>query len=123
MGVALPDEANELVGGQGAHLIVDDTNLRKKGRVSVGVARQCCSEVGKLDNYQALVSLTMARAQLPVAVRLELYLPEGWIHDAERRRRCALPEEVGYRPKWQIALSGSGPASSILRCACRYSLW
>src|ERR671914_2804323 len=65
--------------------IIDDTGFPKKGRHSVGVARQYCGQLGKRDNCQVAVSLSLANehASLPVAYRL--YLPEAWAGDAERR--------------------------------------
>jgi SRSO17 transposase len=96
--------ADRIVGGPDAYLIVDDTALVKKGRASVGVARQYCGELGKKANCQALVSLTLARRETPVPVALRLYLPEEWAHDAERRRKCRVPEDVVFKTKWQIAL-------------------
>src|SRR5215475_6207052 len=65
--------------------IIDDTALPKKGTHSVGVARQYCGQLGKQDNCQVAVSLSVANhhASLPVAYRL--YLPEAWASDAARR--------------------------------------
>lgn len=85
-------------------LAVDDTALVKQGRHSVGVKRQYCGQLGKRANCQALVSLTLARAEVPVCVGLRLFLPENWCGDAERRAATAVPDEIGYRPKWAIAL-------------------
>ena len=64
--------------------IVDDTSHPKKGKHSVGVARQYCGQLGKQDNCQVAVSLSIANdaASLPIAYRL--YLPKSWAHDAER---------------------------------------
>lgn len=100
----LVEQANRLVGGEGAHLIIDDTALRKKGRHSVGVARQWCGESGKLDNCQALVSTTLARGETPVCIGLRLFLPEEWIVDRPRRKRAKIPSALVFRTKWQIAL-------------------
>jgi SRSO17 transposase len=100
----LLDKAGALVGGRGAHLIVDDTALVKKGTHSVGVAHQYCGQLGKNANCQALVSLTMARDEMPVPVALRLYLPKPWAEDPGRRRKCGVPEEIAFRPKWKIAL-------------------
>jgi SRSO17 transposase len=96
--------ADRLVGGPDAVLVADDTALVKQGRHSVGVKRQYCGQLGKTANCQALVSLTLARAEVPVCVGLRLFLPEDWCADAGRRAAAGVPEAVGYRPKWQIAL-------------------
>jgi SRSO17 transposase len=96
--------ADRLVGGPDAALVVDDTALVKQGRHSVGVKRQYCGQLGKKANCQALVSLTLARAEVPVCVGLRLFLPEDWCADAGRRAAAGVPEAVGYRPKWRIAL-------------------
>jgi SRSO17 transposase len=96
--------ADRLVGGPDAVLAVDDTALVKQGRHSVGVKRQYCGQLGKRANCQALVSLTLARAEVPVGVGLRLFLPEDWGADAERRAAAGVPEAVAYRPKWRIAL-------------------
>src|SRR5688500_16907591 len=64
----LTKEAGRLVGGPDAVPVVDDTALPKQGRHSVGVARQYCSCLGKRANCQVLVSLTPARAEVPVPV-------------------------------------------------------
>ena len=100
--------ADRLVGGPDAVLVIDDTALVKQGRHSVGVARQYCGQLGKKANCQALVSLTLARREVPVGVGLRLYLPQAWAEDAERRIRAGVPEAIPGRPKWQIALDEIG---------------
>lgn len=100
----LLEKADELVGGADAHLIIDDTAVPKKGEHSVGVAHQYCGQLGKQANCQCLVSVTLARDEMPVPVALRLFLPESWAVDARRRRRAAVPESAVHRPKWQIAL-------------------
>jgi SRSO17 transposase len=96
--------ADRVVGGPDAVLVVDDTALVKQGRHSVGVKRQYCGQLGKRANCQALVSLTLARGEVPVGVGLRLFLPEDWYADAERRAATGVPEAISYRPKWAIAL-------------------
>jgi SRSO17 transposase len=85
--------------------IIDDTGFPKKGRHSVGVTRQYCGQLGKQDNCQVAVSLSIANhdASLPVAYRL--YLPEGWVTDTERRRKAGVPEAIGFQTKPEIALA------------------
>jgi SRSO17 transposase len=85
-------------------LVVDDTALVKQGKHSVGVKRQYCGQLGKKANCQALVSLTLARAEVPVGVGLRLFLPEDWCDDAARRAAAGVPGTIEYRPKWRIAL-------------------
>ncbi|HEX8374221.1 MAG TPA: IS701 family transposase, partial [Geminicoccaceae bacterium] len=96
--------ADRLVGGPDAVLVVDDTALVKQGRRSVGVKRQYCGQLGKKANCQSLVSLTLARTELPVCVGLRLFLPEDWCADAGRRAAAGVPETVRYRPKRRVAL-------------------
>jgi SRSO17 transposase len=96
--------ADRLVGGPDAMLVVDDTALVKQGRHSVGVKRQYCGQLGKRANCQSMVSLTLARAEVPVGVGLRLFLPEDWCADTGRRAAVGVPEMVEYRPKWRIAL-------------------
>lgn len=86
-------EANRMVGGDDAWLIVDDTSLPKKGEHSVGVAPQYASALGKTANCQSLVSLTLASREVPVIVGLRLFLPEEWTSDPERMVRARVPEE------------------------------
>ncbi len=71
-------QADKLIGGAGAVLVVDDTALPKKGSHSVGVAPQYASALGKTANCQTLVSLTLARDEVPVMIGLRLFLPESW---------------------------------------------
>ena len=89
----LVERADALVGGPDAVLVVDDTALPKQGKHSVGVARQYCGASGKRANCQVLVSLTLARGEVPVPVGLRLFLPEAWAGDAGRCARAGVPEE------------------------------
>jgi SRSO17 transposase len=84
--------------------LVDDTGLPKKGKLSVGVARQYCGQLGKQDNCQVAVTLSVATeaASLPIAYRL--YLPEAWAGNPARRVLAGVPEEVAFATKPVIAL-------------------
>jgi SRSO17 transposase len=95
--------------------IIDDTGLPKKGRHSVGVARQYCGELGKQDNCQIAVTLSIANhdASLPVAYRL--YLPKEWATDGRRRRKAGVPKQITFKTKPAIALEQ-------LRWACATGL-
>jgi len=85
-------------------LIVDDTGNPKKGKLSVGVARQYCGVLGKQENCQVAVTLSIANesASLPIAHRL--YLPDVWANDLERRKVAGVPEDVTFQTKPEIAL-------------------
>jgi SRSO17 transposase len=98
-------QANRLVGGPEAILVIDDTALLKKGTHSVGVASQYAGVVGKNANCQSLVSLTLAKGEVPVPLVLRLFLPETWIQDPERLQHAGVPEAFWtQRSKPEIAL-------------------
>ena len=98
--------------------IIDDTGFPKKGQHSVGVARQYCGQLGKQDNCQIAVSLSLANhaASLPIACRL--YLPQDWDQD----RRGGRPRYRGraFRTKPQIALDQvkAARAAGLPRASC-----
>lgn len=102
----LARQVDRLVGGPDAVLVIDDTALPKQGTLSVGVARQYCGQLGKRANCQALVSLTLARDDVPFPVALRLFLPDEWVGDPDRCARAGVPEaEVVARSKGEIALA------------------
>jgi SRSO17 transposase len=99
-------QANRLVGGKDAVLVIDDTAMPKKGECSVGVAPQYASALGKTANCQTLVSLTLARGEVPVMVALRLFVPESWTSDPVRLKRAGVPVEYRTaRTKPEIALA------------------
>src|ERR1700693_2792097 len=98
-------QADKLIGGASAVLVVDDTALPKKGSHSVGVAPQYASALGKTANCQTLVSLTLARDEVPVMLALRLFLPESWTSKRARLERAGVPAEYRTaRTKPEIAL-------------------
>src|SRR5260221_5157914 len=99
-------QADRLVGGSDAVLVIDDTAMLKKGTHSVGVAPQYCSALGKIANCQALVSLTLARGEVPVMLALRLFLPESWTSNRARLKRAGVPVEYRTaRTKPEVALA------------------
>jgi SRSO17 transposase len=90
--------------GPVAAWIVDDTAFPKKGQHSVGVARQYCGVLGKQDNCQVAVSVSVANDAVSLPVAYQLYLPESWARDRRRRRAVGVPAAMAFQPKWQIAL-------------------
>lgn len=106
LATVLLDEADRMVGGDGAWLFVDDTALPKKRRHSIGGAPQYASALGKNATCQTLVSLTLASGELPVMVGLRLFVPESWTSDPVRLGRARVPDEHrAYRAKPEIALT------------------
>lgn len=83
--------------------IVDDTAHVKKGVHSVGVARQYCGRLGKTDNCQIAVSLSLANTRGSVPLDYRLYLPQEWTGDPARCRKAGVPREIEFRSKVQIA--------------------
>lgn len=105
LAAVLAREADRLVGGPDAMLIIDDTALPKKGAHSVGVAQQYAGVLGKTANCQALVSLTLACGEVPVPMALRLYLPKAWCQDRKRCDKARVPADCRiFRSKGAIAL-------------------
>lgn len=86
-------QADGLVGGEKAWLIIDDTALPKKGNASVGVAPQYASALGKNANCQTLVSVTLASGEVPLMLSLRLFLPESWTSNEARMIKAGVPEQ------------------------------
>jgi SRSO17 transposase len=89
----------------GGFWIIDDTAFPKKGQHSVGVARQYCGVLGKQDNCQVAVSLSLATEQASLPVAWQLYLPKQWAQDPARRHKAGVPAEVKFATKTEIALA------------------
>jgi SRSO17 transposase len=99
-------QADRLVGGPDAYLVIDDTALPKKGAYSVGVAPQYASALGKNANCQTLVSVTLANGEVPVPVSLRLFLPESWTSDPARLDKAGVPDaHRTFQTKPEIVLS------------------
>lgn len=84
--------------------VIDDTGFPKKGKHSVGVGHQYCGQLGKSDNCQVTVSLSITTrySSLPIAWRL--YLPKDWAQDRKRRDKAGVPKDVEFKTKPEIAL-------------------
>lgn len=84
--------------------IVDDTGFVKQGKHSPGVQRQYTGSAGKKANCQIGVSLVLANRHAEVPVNFKLYIPQSWAQDRDRCKAAHIPDDVGYLPKWQLAL-------------------
>jgi SRSO17 transposase len=115
----LAKQADRQVGGETAVLVVDDSGIPKKGELSVGVAPQYCGELGKTANCQVLVSLTLARGEVPVPVGLRLFLPAAWTDDPDRCAAAGVPEAArAAQTKPEIALA---EIDRVLEAGLRFS--
>ncbi len=84
--------------------IIDETSDVKKGDKTPGVQRQWCGKVGKKENCLVTVHLGYATGDFHCLIDGDLFLPESWSEDRERCRAAGIPDDVVYRPKWQISL-------------------
>jgi len=104
----LRDRLQELIisdhAGPNSIGIIDETSDVKKGDKTPGVQRQWCGKVGKKENCLVTVHLGYATGDFHCLLDGDLFLPESWSEDRERCRTAGIPDEVVYRPKWQIAL-------------------
>jgi len=85
-------------------LLIEDTGFPKQGTHSVGVARQYCGQLGKQDNCQVAVSVSLANEQYSLPVAYRLYLPKEWVDDRARRAQAKVPETVAFATKPVLAL-------------------
>jgi SRSO17 transposase len=99
-------DADQLLGGaEDSALLIDETSFAKKGKHSVGVARQWCGRFGKVDNCQVGVFAALGRGQLATLVDMRLYLPEEWVESPRRCEQAGIPpEERRLRSKTDLAL-------------------
>jgi SRSO17 transposase len=84
--------------------VVDETGTRKKGTQTPGVQRQHCGELGKVENCVVTVHLAVTKGRYKTLVDAALFLPQSWDQDRDRCREAGIPDDVVYRPKWQLAL-------------------
>ncbi len=96
---------NEDLGHPDGALIFDETGILKKGRDSIGVAKQYCGTAGKVENCQVGVFAAYASPYGYSLIDKKLYLPEQWFEDDYkiRRTKCSLPEDIEFKTKPQLA--------------------
>jgi SRSO17 transposase len=94
-------------------LINDDTGFPKQGEHSVGVARQYCSELGKVANCQVAVTTHYADKAVSWPVNARLYLPQEWFDDPQRLKDAGIPEDIEFQTKAEIALALIDEANRI----------
>jgi SRSO17 transposase len=84
--------------------LLDDAGFPKKGTKSVGVSRQYSGTLGKIGNCQIGVSLSYATDEGSFPLDMQLYLPEAWTEDRDRRSNAGVPDTIGFERKWEIGL-------------------
>ena len=99
-------DANALLGGSDdSFLLIDETGFPKKGRDSVGVARQWCGRLGKVDNCQTAVCASLGKGSIATLIDTALFLPKEWTRDRARMAEAGIPEAFQtYRTKQELAL-------------------
>lgn len=108
----LAAQVGRQVGETDGVLVFDPSGFPKKGTESVGVDRQWCGRLGKVDNCQVAVYLAYVSRREQALVNTRLYLPKSWAKDKARRKKCGVPKEVRFRTRHQLALEmldESGP--------------
>src|SRR3954465_8017089 len=90
--------------GPVCYWIIDDSGFPKQGTHSVGVARQYCGQLGKQDNCQVAVSLSVANDHTSLPIAYQLFLPQVWAEDPIRRAKAGVPEAINFETKTVIAL-------------------
>ena len=96
--------AQETLGCSEGILVPDDTGFAKKGTESVGVARQYCGTLGKVENCQVGVFIAYVSDKGRALVDGRLYLPKEWRRDPARRRKAGVPKSVRLKTKAELAL-------------------
>jgi SRSO17 transposase len=84
--------------------LIDETSARKQGTKTPGVQRQYLGCLGKVGNGIVTVHLGLCKGCFKTLIAADLFLPESWSNDRDRCREAGIPDDVVYRPKWQIAL-------------------
>src|SRR6266536_431159 len=85
-------------------LVLDPSAFPKKGTASVGVQRQWCGRLGKVDNGQVGIYLGYVSRQEHALVDMRLYLPQEWAKDRPRRTKAGVPKAIRFRTRHQLAL-------------------
>jgi SRSO17 transposase len=100
----LARQVGRQLGRLDAVLVFDPSGFPKKGTESVGVQRQWCGRLGKVDNCQVAVFMGYVSGTEHALVNERLYLPKEWAHDKKRRKKCKVPGELRFRTRHDLSL-------------------
>jgi SRSO17 transposase len=95
-------------------LVIDPSGVAKQGKASVGVARQWCGRLGKIENCQVGVYLGYVSRKEHALIDTRLYLPKEWTKDKARCRRAGIPKGVRFRTRHELALEMLGEHAAVL---------
>lgn len=95
-------------------IVFDPSSFPKKGTESVGVQRQWCGRLGKVDNCQVGVYMAYVSRREHALVNMRLYLPAEWATDKKRRKKCGVPKEVRFKTRHELALDMLREHGSLL---------
>src|SRR4051794_29385271 len=100
----LADQVGAELGEADGVLVIDPSAFPKKGTESVGVQRQWCGRLGKVDNCQVGIYLGYVSRKEHALVDFRLFMPRKWASDRKRRKKAGVPKEVRFRTRHQLAL-------------------
>lgn len=100
----LVQQVSQALGDEDGVLVFDPSGFPKSGRQSVGVARQWCGRLGKVDNCQVAVYMGYVSRHEHALVDVQLYLPKEWTADKERCQKAGVPKGTRYRTRHQLCL-------------------
>src|SRR5205807_469400 len=92
----------EEIGDPAGVLILDGSGVHKQGAESVGVARQYCGRLGKIDNCQVGIYVAYSTPRGFTLLDADIYLPQEWIDDPVRRAKTYIPDDIQFRTNWRI---------------------
>jgi SRSO17 transposase len=100
----LARQVGEQLGAPDGVIVFDPSGFPKKGTESVGVKRQWCGRLGKVENCQVSVYMGYASAEEHALVNMRLYLPEEWAKDRQRRKKCQVPKHIRFKTRHDLSL-------------------
>ena len=110
----LSRQVGQLLGREDGVLVFDPSGFHKSGKESVGVKRQWCGRLGKVDNCQVGVYMGYVSAEGHALVNTRLYLPKEWAQDRKRRKKCKVPKDIRFRTRHQLALEMLDESGDVL---------
>lgn len=110
----LARQVGQELGEEDGVIVFDPSAFAKKGTKSVGVARQWCGRLGKLENCQVGVYMAYASSKEHTLVNMRLYLPEEWAKDRARRKQAGVPKSIKFQTRHELALGMLDEHGSVL---------